>query len=174
MVQSGSPTTYRHRWDLSRIVDPRVRLTAVDAKRREGRGMIRNNAAVRRASPLDRLATSETRRARKVDGAPGRTWRRAFVTHALRRDKSARACAGRFSNQAIELRIVLRFALSVVTAPILAMTSHMSLRRHHLLPRARRQAGQVLPTGRLGNKSPLWRQARPAKGSSRPSPDQVP
>jgi hypothetical protein len=56
---------------------------------------------------------------------------------ALAWDKSARASASRFSNQAIKLRIVPRFALGVVTAPNSAMTSHMSPRRHHLSRQAR-------------------------------------
>ena len=75
----------------------------------------------------------------------GSNGRRNSAMRALTWDKSARACAGRFSNRAIELRIVLRFALGVVTARMSAMTSHMSPRRHHLLRRMRHKAGQVPP-----------------------------
>ena len=48
------------------------------------------------------------------------------------------------------------------------MTSHMSPRRHHFSYPPRLKTGQVLPSRRFGNNRPLWRQARPAKGSSRP------
>jgi len=74
------------------------------------------------------------------------THRGGSAIHALAWDKSTRAHASGFSKRVIELRIVLRFVLGVVTAPILAMTSHMSPRRHHLLPRKRPSAEQVLPT----------------------------
>jgi hypothetical protein len=60
--------------------------------------------------------------------------------HTLARDKSVCARASCFSNQSIELRIVLRIALGVVTARVPAMTSHMSPRRHHLSQRMRRKA----------------------------------
>jgi hypothetical protein len=95
----------------------------------------------RRPSPLDRLAASETTGLHEVGGAPCRTWRRVFATHALTRDKSSRAGVRRFSNQALELKIALRLALSVVTAPNSAMTSHMSPRRHHLFSRRLRTRG---------------------------------
>jgi hypothetical protein len=76
------------------------------------------------------------------------THRGDSTRHAVTRDKSACACASRFSNQVIEPRILLRFALGVVTASNSAMTSHMSPRRHHLLRRKRHKTGEVLPTRR--------------------------
>ena len=110
-------------------VERRASLDALCARRR------------RRTSPLDRLAASETTGLHEVGGAPCRTWRRVFATHALTRDKSSRAGVRRFSNQALELKIALRLALSVVTAPNSAMTSHMSPRRHHLFSRRLRTRG---------------------------------
>ena len=45
--------------------------------------------------------------------------------HALTRDKSVCAYASRFSNRAMQFRIIPRSSRSVVTAPNSAMTSHM-------------------------------------------------